>query len=290
MKKIIMPVKGNYKVCGVIGSPIAHTLSPLIHNQIAASLNQENIYVPFHVMSEDLKKAIEGAHALGVSGLNITMPHKQHVMTYVTELDQSAEQVGAVNTLVYTENGYVGYNTDVYGLKMALKKANFDYRGEKVAIIGSGGAAYAAAVAVSEAKSVHIYNRTLENAQHLKKQILNFFPNMDIKIYALTDEILETYQLVVQTTGVGMGSLQGSQPVCSEALLERATYAFDMIYNPSQTLFLKTACQKGCQTSNGFDMLFYQAIKAYELIHKTSISEKLVLTIRQSIKEVLSGS
>lgn len=287
MKSVIMPVEGSYKVCGVIGKPIAHTLSPTIHNVIAKMLGEKSIYVPFCVEEEKLQAAVLGAHALGVTGLNVTMPHKQSIMQYMVELDETAKKVGAVNTLVYNKDGYIGYNTDAYGLKMALETADMQYVGKNVAIIGSGGAAYAAVVALNEASCIHIYNRTVQNAKELKLHMKQFFPSLQICVHSLDEVEPVQYELVIQTTGVGMGQLEGFKPSCSEQLLEHTNSAFDMIYNPKQTSFLKLANKKGCRTANGFEMLFYQAIRAYELMHQIELKEESTLKIRSYLKEVL---
>ena len=271
---------GKTVVCGVIGSPIEHTLSPLIHETIARQLGHDLAYVPF-LVEDDLQAAIKGAHALHIKGLNVTMPHKQEVMASVIEMDEMAVKVGAVNTLVRMPLGYKGYNTDAMGLRYALEQNKLDYKDKNIAIIGSGGAAYATVVSVMDkAKSIHAFNRTKANAMCLKTHFEEAY-GIKIEVYAETDKPKVDIDYVIQTTGVGMGRLENQMPVCTSALLEKAQIAVDLIYNPKETLFLKEAKARGCQVINGFDMLFYQAVIAYELMHHCTIEKNQSDEIRE---------
>lgn len=280
---MLQSITGKHSVCGVIGNPISHTLSPLIHNTINKYGEEQMVYVPFHVLPERLEEAIKGAYALGIQGLNITMPHKQRIMRYLDEIDEEAKRVNAVNTIVYSKAGYKGYNTDVYGLRRSMEAVNIGYKGQNIAIIGSGGAAYAAVECVIQtAKHIHLFNRTLEKANELKKYFGQYY-DTEITVHALNEEIEETIDLVIQTTGLGMGDYKDSMPECAAHLLDKAKYAVDMIYNPWETLFLKVAREKGCQSINGFGMLFYQAVRAYELMNQCEYSEVAIQSIEQEI-------
>lgn len=273
-------ITGKSVVCGVIGNPIHHTLSPLIHETIASYLGHDLAYVPF-LVEDNLQEAIKGAHALHIKGLNVTMPHKQEVMESVIEMDEMAIKVGAVNTLVRMPLGYKGYNTDAMGLRYALRQNGLDYEGKNVAIIGSGGAAYAAVVSVADkAKSIHVFNRTKANAEVLRMHFKEDYQSK-IEVYGDTDKPKVDIDYVIQTTGVGMGSLENQMPVCTQTLLEKAQIAVDLIYNPEETLFLKEAKARGCRVMNGFDMLFYQAAIAYELMHECTIEQAQAKKIRE---------
>lgn len=279
----MVSIKGSDKVCGVIGDPIAHTLSPLIHNALALEMGKRAIYVPFHVKAENLQEAIKGAHALGILGLNVTMPHKQEMFNYVVKKDESAEKIGAINTLIYEAEGYKGYNTDAKGLKMSLEEEKVEWKDKNVAIIGSGGAAYAAYAAVAkEAKSIHIFNRTTQKAEVLRTHMQAYF-NVPTFIYAETDKCLEQLDIVIQTTGVGMGSLKNKKPLCTDMVLSHAKVAIDLIYEPQETLFLSRAKARGCQCINGFGMLFYQAVIAFELMHGIKCHKESVLQIKEQL-------
>ena len=276
-------IKGSDRVCGVIGNPIAHTLSPLIHNALAKKLGQRAVYVPFCVTKENLKEAICGAHALGIKGLNVTMPHKQEMFKYVTGVAPEAKKVGAINTLVYAEKGYIGHNTDAQGLALSLKERDIVWNRKKVAIIGSGGAAYAAYTAVAdEASEIYIINRTKENAETLKAHMAQYF-NVPTFVYEDSEMLALDVDIVIQTTGLGMGSLKDKMPKCSKSLLENAKVAVDLIYEPWETLFLKVAKEQGCKCVNGFGMLYYQAVIAFELMHHISCEKEAVLQIKSNL-------
>ncbi|WP_069998213.1 shikimate dehydrogenase [Cellulosilyticum sp. I15G10I2] len=285
MKKNNGIITGKHHVLGVIGDPIEHTLSPLIHNALAEAMNKEAIYVPFHVTEQSLEDAIRGAYALNIKGLNVTMPHKQELFKYVAKVDASAQMIGAINTLVYSLEGYIGYNTDYIGLRELLKENHIEWKDQNVAIIGSGGAAYAAYVSVAgEAKGIHIFNRTLANATALKEHMKQYFDTPTF-IYAQDEVCEEEIDIVIQTTGIGMGKYIGQIPSCTESVLNKAHAAVDMIYHPKETQFLKAAKAKGCRAANGFSMLFYQAVSAFELMHGISCDKESILNIKRELLE-----
>lgn len=287
MKKIVMPITGHHEVYGVIGDPITHTLSPVIHNALAKALEREAIYVPFHVKATQLEEAIKGAHALHIKGLNVTMPHKQTLFKYVNEVDESAQKVGAINTLVYTEKGYKGYNTDYIGLRDLFKENGIEWKDKKVGIIGSGGAAYAAYVSVAdEAEQIHIFNRTVANADILKQHMQKYF-NTPTWTYSEESICPVTLDLVIQTTGIGMGTYIDQMPSCTKSILQGANTAVDLIYHPKETKFLQYAKTQEIKTVNGFSMLFYQAVSAFSLMYGMSCKEADILNIKREILEYL---
>ncbi|MGL5677053.1 MAG: shikimate dehydrogenase [Cellulosilyticaceae bacterium] len=281
-------ITGKHRVCGVIGDPIEHTLSPMIHNILNEELGQAAIYIPFHVSQEGLHDAIKGAYQLGIKGMNVTMPHKKEVMKHVIGIDTQAEIAQAINTLVHTSEGYYGYNTDIGGLGRALAEEGIQWTEQDVAIIGSGGAAYAACLCVvEEAKSLAIYNRTLEKAMALKAQLEKYYM-LPITVHTMEDTPTPA-SLVIQTTGVGMGALEGQMPACAKALMDGASVAVDLIYNPWETAFLAYAKEKGIQVMNGFGMLYYQAVEAYEKMHGCHIEAETSKRIKKRILEELNG-
>ena len=276
-------ITGKTCVCGVIGKPIEHTLSPLIHHTIAEFTGGDLAYVPFLVEEKEVEAALKGAHALHIKGLNVTMPHKKAVMPQCVEIDELAKMVDAVNTLVWTPSGYKGYNTDAMGLRRALLGGGISFKDQDVAIIGSGGASYAAVVSVmEEARSLHIFNRTKEKAIALSEHFKNY-TKLPIFVYEEDESPNRPIALVIQTSGVGMGELKEQKPKCTSKLLEQAHTAVDLIYNPSQTLFLQEALHKGLKVMNGFDMLFYQAVIAYELMHKCTLNEEVIHKIYEAL-------
>ncbi|MBR4720052.1 MAG: shikimate dehydrogenase, partial [Lachnospiraceae bacterium] len=153
-------INGQTAVYGIIGNPIGHTLSPVIHNTISEKLGINSVYVPF-VANDDLKSIVRGLYSLGVKGINVTVPYKTDIISELTGVDSFACGIGAVNTLKYTENGYYGYNTDILGLERELEDVGISLEGRNVVLLGAGGAARAVAfMCVSKSPaSVTIVNR-----------------------------------------------------------------------------------------------------------------------------------
>ena len=167
-----MEINGKTKLMGLIGNPVEHTLSPVIHNTIASCMNENMAYLPFPV-KEDLEMAVKGAYALGVQGMNVTVPYKSAVMPSLVNVDEQAAIIGAVNTLVRVDGGYKGYNTDLPGLYRAMRSDGIELADAKVVILGAGGAARSAAFlcAFHKAKEVYILNRTVQKAALVAEEV-----------------------------------------------------------------------------------------------------------------------
>ena len=278
-------ITGTTKTFGLLGNPVKHSYSPIIHNTITNILSQDNfnsVYVPFDVTSQNLKNAIKGAHALGVAGFNVTVPHKLNVMQYLSDLHESAVKIGAVNTLKYTECGYVGYNTDIIGLTETFKQHGIALRDKTVLIFGAGGGAAAALYAVLQDQPSHIYivNRTMQNAQSMaNNKCVSILP-YDQYEHLLAQQHID---LAIQATSVGLSSEDSI--VKNKAFFERVAVALDIIYNPWETTFLKDAKTYGSTCINGFDMLLLQAIASYEIFHDIKLDHDLKRTIVRSLKD-----
>ena len=262
-------IDGKTNVYGIIGDPVEHSFSPIIHNTISKAIDGDFVYVPFHVREGYVEDAVKGAYSLGVKGLNVTVPHKKAVIPYLCEIERRAEAIGAVNTLKYTDNGYIGYNTDILGILYSFQNRGIYIKNKRVLIIGAGGSACAALVlAVSEgAESVVIANRTISNAHNLREHILKFY-DADISVCG-TDEIndIERADIVIQTTTLGFGKNIGLSPIKDKSFFKNKNVSavFDTIYIPPKTEFLKDAESFGVTAINGFDMLIYQAVAASEI-------------------------
>lgn len=271
-------ITGRTEVYGLIGDPVIYSLSPVIQNTLAQRLEHHIVYAPFHVREEALGAAVQGAYSMGIRGLNVTHPHKHNVMKYVCGLDKTAQEVGAVNTLLYTDSGYIGYNTDIYGVRNTLRARGLTLAGKTAVILGAGGGARAAAMAVASegAARIFIVNRTEENAIFLARHVKLYY-NIDVYplSFAALAEIERAY-LVLQATAVGFGQDSNRSPVDLAFLRSvDAEAAFDMIYNPWETEFLKEAGRAGCICINGFDMLLYQAVASYEIWRGQSLPKGL---------------
>ena len=168
-----MTIDGKTRTCGLIGNPVEHTLSPVIHNTLADRLGHNMVYVPFLVEEDRVEEAVKGAYALNLLGMNVTVPYKSEVIGSLKEIDSLAEKIGAVNTLVRTEGGYKGYNTDMEGLYRAMDSEGIRIRGEEIILLGAGGAARAVAYlcASKGAAKVYMLNRTKEKAQTVSREV-----------------------------------------------------------------------------------------------------------------------
>lgn len=263
-----MDITAKTKVFAVLGDPIEHTLSPMIQNYAAALDKTDTVYHAFHVYKDGLENAVKGGAALGISGFNITVPHKKNVMKYLCALDKNAEAIGAVNTLKLTENGYVGYNTDIVGAYYALETNGVDINGKTVLILGAGGAGNAcAAMAASRgAKKVYIANRTVKTAQDLAEHLLKFYSS-DINTVSMDDIYGINADIVINATTLGFGDKADMTPVKDVSWYKKAgvSAVFDAVYSPWETRLLREAKQEGIKTINGFPMLVYQALAAREI-------------------------
>lgn len=263
-------INGYTRTCGLIGNPVEHTLSPVIHNTLSAVLGKNLVYVPFHVETGRLEDAVKGAFALNLLGMNVTVPYKSDVIPYLVDIDPLAEHIGAVNTLVRTEKGYKGYNTDMPGLYRAMCEDGVKIKGKKVLILGAGGVARAVAMMLLDkgAKKAIILNRTLQKAQEVADEVNHlagkkFAKAMSIDAYDTLPEG-ERY-LAIQATSVGM------YPNCDAAVIEDPAFykkvhtGYDLIFNPSKTRFMELVEEQGGKAYNGEKMLLYQGIIAFEL-------------------------
>lgn len=285
-----MNINGCTKTLGVIGSPIEHTLSPLIHNELARSFGHNIVYVPFLVKS-DLESAIRGAKALGIAGLNITIPYKTDVLAYVSEVDAFSEKIGSVNTLVPTLDGFKAYNTDIPGLYRAMLSDGVDLKEEEVVILGAGGAARSVAMLAyfKGAKHVYILNRTLSKAQTIAEEVNILAQKEFVTALHISDykQLLEKKYLCIQATSVGM------HPNTKEAIITESEFydlihtGYDIIYNPYETQFMKLVKEHGGQAFNGLKMLLYQGIIAYELWNAVSVSDSIADEIFVKLREAL---
>ena len=274
-----MKIDGYTRTCGLIGNPVEHTMSPAIHNTIAEETGQNLVYVPFHVPEGKVREAVEGAYALNLLGCNVTVPYKSAVITWLKELDPLAERIGAVNTLVRTQDGFKGYNTDMPGLYRALASDGIALRGEHVIILGAGGVARAVAVMLAdEAEEILILNRTVEKAQAIADEVNGYTGRKTVSALPLDGyrQLPEEQRyLAIQATNVGMFPKTGEALIEDGGFYERIHTGYDLIFNPVDTRFMQLTREAGGQACNGLKMLLYQGIIAYELWTGTEITQEL---------------
>lgn len=287
----MIEIKGTTRVCGLIGNPVEHSVSPLIHNTLAEKCGINMAYVTFKVEAGQVKQAVDGAFALNVLGMNVTVPHKQEVIDVLADIDPIAKAIGAVNTLVRTDSGYKGYNTDISGLERELKDEGIALSGEKVIILGAGGAARAIAFlcAAKGASVVYLINRTVEKAQSIAEDVNTHFNRKCVIAMGIDeyDRIPGEDYVTIQTSSVGL------YPDCGHALIEdeqfyrKVKVGVDIIYNPVTTHFMKLVQQQGKCAYNGLKMLLYQGISAFELWNDCKVSQEEADIIYRKMKKEL---
>jgi len=263
------PVSGKTRLCGVIGDPIEHTMSPVMHNAAFGKLGMDYLYVPFRVRKGELGKALEGMRAMNIRGLNVTIPHKVAVLPFLDKLDPLAQKIGAVNTIVNDDGVLTGYNTDATGFLQALLEKGIEPGGKNAVILGAGGASRAISFVLAE-RGAHlvILNRQLELdwAEELANRISQSFKK-EVNALEINKKnlamVLEKATLLVNATSVGMSPNVDGTLVPAE-LLKPGLVVFDVVYNPFQTRLLREAEAAGARTISGLDMLVWQGALAFE--------------------------
>lgn len=263
-----MRITGKTRLCAVIGDPVEHSLSPTIQNAAFNYLGLDYVYVAFRVRLEDLERAMLGMKVLGIYGMNVTMPHKIGVIKYLDELDESARNVGAVNTILNRDGHLIGYNTDGIGALEALKAIDRDLIKRKVVIIGAGGASRAISFTLArEVAKLTILNRTLKRAERLANEIRRV-SGVDVRFGGFTYESLskelEDADIVINATPIGMHPNEEETPI-DKHLLRPDLIVFDLVYNPLETRLLREAREAGAKTIDGLEMLIYQGAASFEI-------------------------
>ena len=260
---------GHTRIVGVIGDPVEHSRSPQMHNAAFAKAGLDYVYVPFHVLPNDLAAAIAGFQAINVVGINVTLPHKQAVISHLTSISREAELIGAVNTLTFTDEGIHGDNTDAPGVLRALEEnRNMSVPvGENVVVLGAGGAARAVVVALGLAgvASITIANRTVERAVALAEE-MGQKTGVSMRGLGLTDAQLpiavRESLLLINTATVSMDT---THPLLISAdWLQPGTIVYDIVYTPPVTPLMRAAAARGCKTLGGIGMLVHQGAIAFE--------------------------
>lgn len=280
-----MNIDSNTMRFGVIGDPIAHSLSPLMMNHAFAVVGLNAVYMAFHVKPEQLEHAMSGIRGLGFRGANVTIPHKQAVMDYLDEIDDGARVIGAVNTVVNEGGKLIGYNTDGIGYVRSLEEeCNIDLQGRNIVLIGAGGAARGVAYALAKKNpsSICIVNRTVGKAEQLAASLAAYGDIRGMGMEKL-DDIKEHADIVINTTSLGMHPNVEDRPA-DPTLFRSGTIISDLIYNPRMTRWLREAAEHGCKIHSGLGMFIYQGAYAYEY---WTGQEAPVQEMRQAVEQAL---
>ena len=260
-------ISGNTKLLALIGQPVSHSLSPMMHNAAFATDGLDFAYVCLDVDIDDVPEAVRGAAALKLRGFNITMPHKRAMIPLMDELDEGARISGAVNTVVIDGSTLRGYNTDGGGMVMACREAGIELSGGRALLLGAGGAAAAIAFAFGEAGvgGLHIANRTVEHAVELGNK-LHDAGIESVKVHSLDalDRVVSEVEIVVNTTPLGMKE-EDALPIPAQYVQEGRAFC-DAVYRPgTETALVRLARERGARIVAGDRMLLYQGVLAQKL-------------------------
>lgn len=271
----MIPITGHTRLTALLGSPVAHSISPLMHNEAFQLLDLDYTYLCFEVNEETLPAAVDGLKACGIRGFNLTMPNKNKIVELLDELSPAARLIGAVNTVVNDDGHLTGYNTDGVGYMQAVKDAGYDITGKTITIMGAGGAATAicAQAALDGVEKIHIFaretSRFWDRTQKLAENINSTLPCKAVlhenKDTAALAQAISESALLLNATSVGMAPNTEGTIIEDTSLYHPDLIVSDVIYNPWETRFLKEAREAGCRTFNGMYMLLYQGAEAFRL-------------------------
>ncbi len=262
-----MTISGSSQIYGLIGYPVKHTLSPVVHNACFSWLNIDAIYLPFEVRPENLEKALQALTALSISGVNVTIPYKESCMKYLDEIDYDAELIGAVNIINVENNRLIGFNTDGRGFINSLKELEVLIKSKRIFIMGAGGAAKAIGFCLVRegAESLRVYDIDKERAVKFVEAIKKRFEAVNIHT-CLKEELskqIEKSDILINATPVGLKDTDSL--IVEPDWFSRETIVLDLIYNPTQTKLIKVCKEKGIKAYNGSGMLIHQGALSFKI-------------------------
>ncbi|MBF0286582.1 MAG: shikimate dehydrogenase [SAR324 cluster bacterium] len=276
---MILPlsITGKTQIYGIIGYPIAHTFSPPLQNAAFQAIQIDAAYLPFEVHPKKLKAAIAGIKSLQIRGINVTVPHKVHVVPFLDEVTPTAQRIGAVNTILNNHGRLIGTNTDGQGFIRSLSELPFTPQDKTIVILGAGGSTRSIVVALAEAnaKQIFLVNRTIAKAKHLVEEFSPVFPQTQLRAEQIENLYSLPIDLFVNTTSVGM---EGDKSPADLNQFKILHYVADIIYTPQQTALLKQAKQLNIPFINGLGMLLYQGCEAFEFWTQQSAPTALMKT------------
>lgn len=267
-------ITGHTRLTGLLGSPVAHSISPMMHNEAFKQTGLDYVYLAFDVGTDTLETAVDGLRALNVRGFNLTMPDKNLMCSLCDRLSPAAEISGAVNTVVNDDGVLTGYTTDGIGYMQAARDAGHDLIGKKMTLLGAGGAATAILVqaaldGLSEISVFSIHDEFFPRAEKIADQ-LNKRTGCRVRLFDFDDQSVlrrEIGESFILTNGTSVGMAPGTDRsiITDPSMFRKDLVVSDVIYNPKETLLLRTAREAGCRTFNGLYMLMYQGAEAFRL-------------------------
>lgn len=267
-------ITGHTGLTGLLGSPVAHSISPAMHNEAFRQLNLDYVYLCFDVNTNELPEAVEGLKMMKVRGFNLTMPNKNLMTTLCDKLSPASEISGAVNTVVNDSGILTGHTTDGKGFMLALADKGYDIIGKKMTLFGAGGVATAMLVqaaldGVREISVFSIHDQFYERAQNIVNQ-LNERTDCKVRLFDFDDDAVLRKE-IGESAIIANGTSVGMTPKTDSCILKDSSYfhkdqiVFDAIYNPEETKLLTLAKEQGCAVCNGLYMLLYQGAEAFKL-------------------------
>jgi len=266
--KTVPEIDGKTGICGVMGDPVGHSVSPAMHNAAFRALGMNYVYLPFNVSAARLAGAVEGIRALNITGMNVTIPHKVAVIPLLDEIDPLAQRIGAVNVIHNKAGRLIGGNTDAGGFLRLLEGRGIDAQGLQVAVLGAGGTSRAVCFALaSRGAEITILNRTAAGAARCAAEMAAFtgraFEALEMNPANLARSLAKA-ELVVNATSIGMAPDVDRSPVSRELLGRRHTVV-DIVYNPIKTRLMRDAEKAGAMSIGGLDMLAWQGALSFEI-------------------------
>lgn len=267
-------ITGHTVLTGLLGSPVSHSISPLMHNEAFTRLGLDYVYLCFDVGTDTLKTAVDGLKALGVRGFNCTMPDKNLMCELADKLSPAAEMIGAVNTVVNDNGILTGHNTDGVGYMMAVKDAGYDIIGKNMTLMGAGGAATAVCVqaALDGVASINVFSLKDQFWDRAVKLVdtINARTSCKAALYDIADttslkKSIDGSYILTNGTSVGMAPNVDNCIITDTSFFHEGLVVSDVIYNPKETKLLRLAKENGCSTFNGLYMLLYQGAEAFKI-------------------------
>ena len=254
-----MIINGNTKIVGLIGHPVEHTFSPQMHNSAFSKLKMNYIYAAFDVKPENLEKAIKNAEALDIKGFNVTIPHKVNVIQYLNDIDETAKQIGAVNTIDF--KNLKGYNTDGLGAVKAIEEIT-KVKNKNILIAGAGGASRAIAFYLKKnnVNEITILNRNIQKAQNLADEL-----EASSDSISQINKYMENTDILINTTPIGMYPNINDTPITNAENMHEEQVVFDAVYNPNKTQLLNEAIKAAAKPVYGIKMLLYQGAESFRI-------------------------
>ncbi len=256
----------DLKTFAVIGDPIDHTLSPIIHNAAFKNLKMNCNYIAYKIKKQELESGIRSLKSIQISGFNVTIPHKITILNYLDELDNDCHKTGAANTIVNNNGVLKGYNTDIFGFIEPLKKRNISMNDYVILLIGAGGVARAVIAACSKehVRNIIVANNDPKRAKQISK--LSQSVGMNVKTIHISEinEHEYDYDLIVNATPLG---LNNELSLISDTIIKKNTIVYDLVYRPMHTNLVKQAQKQNAVIIYGYEMLLYQAARSFELWH-----------------------